>query len=100
MSLRHVKNLNLDVHAEKKKVALVDASGNIKKTLGTVSLYMKAPNGPIRRLKFLVTEANEEAIMVSWSDLQRLSILHHNFPEVIKVDKVSKAEMNTYKDDP
>ena len=60
---------------------LIDVQGNIMKTVGTVILYMNAPNSPGQKIKFVVTNANEEKIMVSWSDLIRLGILAEDFPK-------------------
>ena len=67
----------------KRPICLVDAIGNFMTNFGGL-------------FRFLVTQANKESIMMSWSDLKRLVILHQRFSEVI----CTAEEMKDEEEDP
>ena len=76
------------------KIILINTSKDEMQMHGCVILHLKAPKGREVRIRVLVTEANQESFMVSWSDLQRFVILSYNSPEVLenRSNKLTKVK--------
>ena len=61
-------------------------------TYGHIFLYGSAPVGRKVQIIFLVTQANQESLMILWSNLKILGILASNFPEVINKKEAKNVE--------
>ena len=65
------------------KVRLKNASGKRMEVVGEAKVFMSVKNGPVRRIRVIITTKMTDDLLISWSDQKLLSILPESWPEVM-----------------
>ena len=65
------------------KVRLKNASGKRMEVVGEAKIFMSVKNGPVRRVRIIITTQLTDDLLISWSDQKLLSILPASWPEVV-----------------
>ena len=77
------------------KVRLKNASGKRMEVVGEAMIFMSVRNGPVRRVRIIITPHLTDDLLISWSDQKTLSILPRSWPEVMPSEEKCRGVVRT-----
>ena len=77
------------------KVRLKNASGKRMEVVGEALVFMSVRNGPVRRVRIIITPHLTDDLLISWSDQKKLSILPISWPEVMPSEERCRGVVRT-----